>query len=185
VKTRLISYAPLATTVMAVLSLVRVPGVAQNKPDEKKYCIGCSADGKTTPRMSDGHPDLNGFWNDISGAVGAPGGLGNNIAGRAADGSVLFDFAGASFNASGATDSSTAGKPNDYGTAAYKNLSQPSYKPEYAARVQKIADETFGVANALDPQYNCRPLGVPRSWSAMQVIQTPQVIAFLYESAPG
>src|SRR5262249_8710330 len=30
----------------------------------KPSCIGCSADGKTTPRTSDGHPDLSGFWNN-------------------------------------------------------------------------------------------------------------------------
>jgi hypothetical protein len=153
--------------------------VAQSSaPAGKPACIGCSSDGKTTPQAPDGHPDLSGFWNDTEG-------VGNNIAGRAADGSVLFDFAGAGLNPDGSTSSSTVGKPNDYGTAQYKGLSQPSYKPEYAARVKKIADDTFGVANPLDPQYTCNPLGIPRSWSAFHVVQTPQVIALIYESAPG
>jgi hypothetical protein len=160
-------------------SFISRPAAAQNGgPDGKAFCIGCSVDGKATPRAADGHPDLNGFWNDTSG-------VGNNISGRGPDGSVLFDFAGAGLNADGATSSSTPGKPNDYRTDQYKNLSQPSYKPEYAAKVNKIADETFGVANSSDPQYTCNPLGLPRSWSAMHIVQTPQVIALIYESAPG
>src|SRR6266446_7959736 len=52
-KTRLISYSALAATVMAMLSLVLIPGVARNKPDdEKKWCVACSVDGKTTPRTA-------------------------------------------------------------------------------------------------------------------------------------
>ena len=35
----------------------------------KPGCIGCSVDGKTAPRTSDGHPDLNGYW---SGAAPNP-----------------------------------------------------------------------------------------------------------------
>jgi hypothetical protein len=174
-----LSAAVLLVLGFAMLSVPSQPAAAQNgAPAGKPTCIGCSVDGKTTPRAADGHPDLSGFWNDTAG-------LGNNIAGRGGDGSVLFDFAGAGLNEDGATSSSTPGKPNDYGTDFYKNLSQPPYKPEYAAKVKKIADETFGVANALDPQYTCNPLGIPRSWSAMHIVQTPQVIALLYESAPG
>src|SRR5271170_2408777 len=30
-------------------------------------CIGCSKDGKTTPRLPDGHPDLNGYWANTQG----------------------------------------------------------------------------------------------------------------------
>ncbi len=61
----------LVTVLAGISPLILVPAVAQNsapvgKPDgsndAKRSCIGCSADGKTTPRTPDGHPDLNGFW---------------------------------------------------------------------------------------------------------------------------
>src|ERR1700674_3455006 len=54
-------------------------------------CIGCSVDGKTTPRTPDGHPDLSGHWGGLSGGAD-PGG--NHISERSPDGSVLFDFGG-------------------------------------------------------------------------------------------
>jgi hypothetical protein len=84
----------LVTVLAGISPLVLVPAVAQNsapveKPDgsndAKRSCIGCSADGKTTPRTPDGHPDLNGFW------YYPPG---TNLSARSADGSVLFDLGG-------------------------------------------------------------------------------------------
>src|SRR5579864_7306194 len=73
--------------------------LAQNAPsDSKAACIGCSVDGKTTPRMADGHPDFNGFW-------GGAGGLAN-VTAKNADGSVLFDFAGGVVDSEGRTLSS-------------------------------------------------------------------------------
>src|SRR5580765_7054169 len=72
-------------------------GAARNAP-----CIGCSVDGKTTPRTPDGHPDLNGHW----GGGGEDDGSGPNIVKRSADGSVLFDFAGNDLDENGNPTSS-------------------------------------------------------------------------------
>ena len=153
--------------------------VAQNGVVESP-CIGCSKDGKTTPRLPDGHPDLNGFWNNMAG-------VGNNIAARGNDGSLLFDFAGEGLGADGATLSSTPGEPNKYGSQAYNSLSQPPYKPEYDAKVKALVDNNqYGATLNDDPQMECKPLGVPRgSVGAMHIIQTAQVIGILYENAPG
>jgi hypothetical protein len=59
------------------------------------------------------------------------------------------------------------------------------------AKVKEIADTEFGDASPLDPQYDCKPLGIPRGAlrgsndPAMQVVQNSQVVAFLYEDRPG
>jgi hypothetical protein len=49
----------------------------------------------------------------------------------------------------------------------------------------------YGDASPLDPQYDCKPYGVPRGslrgagGYAMQIVQNSQMIAFLYEDRPG
>jgi len=180
-KSRLIGVSAAMIVLMGVFFLVSRFAMAQNGgPFAKPACVGCSVDGKTTPRLSDGHPDLNGFWNNMAG-------VGNNIVARADNGSVLFDFAGEGLGPDGATASSTPGDPNKYGSQAYNNLSQPPYKPEYAAKVKALVDnEQYGATLNEDPQMECKPLGVPRgSVGTMQIVQTTQVMALLYENAPG
>ncbi len=69
----------------------------------------------------------------------------------------------------------------------------PSYKPEYMAKVNEIAKTMYGDTTSLDPQMDCKPLGVPRSmlrgsgglYGAFQIVQTPQVVAILFESSQG
>ena len=59
----------------------------------------------------------------------------------------------------------------------------PSYKPEYQAKVKAIVDSQIGASTPLDPQYDCKPMGVPRaSMNAIQIVQTPKLIVILYES---
>ena len=148
----------------------------------KAACIGCSVDGKTTPRMPDGHPDLNGFWDDRDGG-------GVDLAERLEDGSVLFDLGGrlptnpARRNPARATSGAADSAPT----------LNPSYKPEYMAKVEAIAATMYGGTTTLDPQLDCTPLGVPRSmfrgpgrlYGAFQIVQTPQVVAILLESSQG
>ena len=63
---------------------------------------------------------------------------------------------------------------------------QPSYKPEYMAKVKQVAASMYNGTSALDPQMDCRPMGIPRAGiGSMQVVQTPQQIAILYEGAPS
>src|ERR1700689_5200422 len=81
----------MAATAVLVLN-VASRSAAQNansngNPDGKPTCIGCSVDGKTTPRVPDGHPDLGGFWDDQEGG-------GNNLGTSPQDGSILFDLGG-------------------------------------------------------------------------------------------
>jgi hypothetical protein len=158
--------------------LVPRPAAAQNssvvaKPDatsKKALCIGCSVDGKTTPRTADGHPDLSGLWN-------------NNIVGGAynktADGSSYFDFGG------GQRDPEVVA----LNRVAPDKISQPDYKPEYAAKVKAIMDVTYGASTAQDPQMDCKPLGVPRVFLllgfGMQIVVAPDMMVMMYETNTG
>ena len=59
------------------------------------------------------------------------------------------------------------------------------------AKVKAIGDAMYGDASPLDPQYECKPYGVPRGslrgggGYAMQIVQNAKVVAFLYEDRPG
>jgi hypothetical protein len=116
-------------------------------------CVGCSVDGKTTPRMPDGHPDFNGFWNgQVNGGI-------HSLTENAPDGSILFDFGGGN---------AAAGDQPRPAAARGPSISDdnPSYKPEFAAKVKAIVDQQYGDSTSDDPQYDCKPLGVPRAMSA-------------------
>lgn len=185
---RLVGYLTAATALAALSLLVSVPVASQNgapatsqakrnigkpdsakeaaKPSPKKPCIGCSVDGKTTPRTRDGHPDLSGYWINPR----------NDLTKRAADGSLLYDFGGGQY---------AKKLPDGY---TFNGLvlrpTQPKYKAEYAARVKAIVDGTYGPSTPEDPQYDCKSMGVPRSHvPPFQFFQTPEALAILYESS--
>jgi len=163
---------------VAATLFTSTPAASQSKaPSGKASCIGCSVDGKTTPRLPDGHPDLTGYWNN-----GQAGGASTRQFERSNDGSILFDF-GTNFNG------------DDYGgrqpcaandeTPRCLDPNEPPYKPEYMAKVKEIAATEYANTTALDPQMDCKPLGVPRAGlGGMEIVQGPQSVAILYESAP-
>lgn len=46
---------------------------------------------------------------------------------------------------------------------AYKNLSEPSYKPGYAPKIKVMVDwDQYGSSSRADPMFACKPRGVPR-----------------------
>jgi hypothetical protein len=96
---------------------------------------------------------------------------------RYPDGSIIFDF------------STEYNEENGIGRLCQdqscQDKNQPSYNAEYMDKVKKIAATQFGGTTPLDPAHDCRPPGVPRAGiGAIHVVQTPQVTAILYESAP-
>lgn len=137
----------------------KLPDIVQSNEELQKLYLQSPLALMRTPRTSDGHPDLNGFWyNDLG-----------NLGTRDANGSVKFDLGGA-------RDRS---KP----PRKYPEPSEPSYKPEYAAKIKGIVEGQYGPTTTDDPNFDCLPSGVPRaSTGPLQIVQTPKVVVILYES---
>jgi len=134
------------------------PGVASNEELQKLY-QALPIGKMRTPRQADSHPDLSGLWVNPFAALSE----------KDADGSVTFNIGGAR--------NSIAPPPK------YPEPTEPAYKPEYAAKVKAIVDSQTGASTPLDPQYDCKPMGVPRaSMNAIQIVQTPKLTVILYES---
>jgi hypothetical protein len=159
----------MGASLLAVILFVPKAAFSQAGSDAKLPCIGCSVDGKTTPRTADGHPDLSGFWN-------GGGGGGGQFAQRAPNGSILYEF---SVDFDEATKVCT---PDD----CPQQPNQPPYKTEYMAKVKAIGDTEYVGTTPLDPEFECLPHGIPRAGvRGVQILQTPRAIALLYEGAPS
>ncbi len=171
---RLIRNAIVVATAMAYLAFVPF-SPAQDKAADAKAA-------KTTPRSMEGHPGLSGVW--AQAVAGIPGygkepvGEAGNLT-RTADGSVLFLYGGAE------AQNPVPGAAPRVAPAR----SEPSYKPEYAAKVKDILATVYGSSTALDPIMDCKPLGVPRTGVGveehLQIIQHPNIVALLWENDPG
>ena len=170
-KTRFLGFSAITVLVLGGL-LLSSTRAAQNANSPKP-----APDTQATPRLTDGHPDFGGFWGgggdeDAAPATTSTGpqNLGNHDLTRTADGSILFLYLGA----------------DGYEGPIPLKANQPPYKPEYMAKVKAIADTKYGGTTSLDPQMECKPLGIPRaSVGNMQIVQTTKTMAIMYEAAPG
>lgn len=137
----------------------KLPDVVQSNEELQKLYLDSPWAKMPTPKAPDGHPDLSGYWyNDLG-----------NLGTRDAQGNVKFDLGGAR----------NRSKP----PRKYPQPSEPSYKPEYAAKVKSIVDGQYGPTTTSDPNFDCTPSGVPRgSTGPLQVVQTPKTVVILYES---
>jgi len=175
------------------LSLLSSPAGAQSG---QAAASAAKAASLPTPRTPDGHPDFSGFYNLVDIYHGDPKEEkpGQHVVNRAENGSVFFDYGGA--NGGGGEEGNTRVRQTQNGKVNMLDRTciscdEPPYKPEYMAKVKAIGDAMYGDASPLDPQYDCKPYGVPRGslrgggGYAMQIVQNAQVIAFLYEDRPG
>jgi hypothetical protein len=166
---RFVSSAAVLVAVIGACIFASKPSVAQSGPAKDK-AVCCSTNDelqkmylslpqakKPTPRASDGHPDLSGFYDNPFVSSGE----------KKSDGSIDFTLGG---NAGGLK-------------YHWPEPTEPSYKPEYDAKVKAIVATQYGASTADDPQYDCKPMGVPRaSMVPLEIVQTPKMVVVLYES---
>ena len=124
------------------------------------------AEAMPTPKTSDGHPDLNGYW-AFDGLAIALNVLGTQKV--TLDGKVSV-----------ALSEDVEHKTNLEGVARRK--ANVNARPVYKADSKGKADENFERAAFLDPSYKCMPLGVPRLGTPAEIVQTPNALYFLYNS---
>jgi hypothetical protein len=118
----------------------------------------------TTPRMSDGKPDLNGVWDN-------GGGIDFLKPQTRANGSICVTGCAAPTSAAAAA----APAPAPVGTA------RPRYKPEFAARVDDLKKRQ----QKEDPVLHCQPPGLPRLGPPDKIVQNAREIIFLYDDVSG
>ena len=116
----------------------------------------------STPRLADGHPDLNGLWNIT----------GNNVF-------IKSDDPLASNLAS--RDASLLNFERDFSLARRADQNKPIYKHEFWEKVQKLDQN----GNSEDPSYGCMPGGVPRIGPPLKIVQTMKELVFLYITPPA
>jgi len=134
-------------------------------------------DNATTPRMADGHPDLNGWW----------GGGGGGFAG----GRTLADLTDEKGNvylqlnarSQGSALGTTTGQlaenfERDSGVAQRADPNKPIYKAEFWEKVQTLDIN----GNHEDPTFRCGPAGVPRMGFPNKIVMNPSEVVFLYDA---
>src|SRR6266850_8533393 len=147
----------IASFALVLAALVALPAAAQQRPAAPAAPPDDPAK-KATPKLADGHPDLNGYW-----AIG-----------RGPDTPVNSEFG----------ERNPYIKRGDARNAAaqYADPNQPPYKPELKAKVEDLAKNESKV----DTAFFCKPGGVPRVGPPHSIVQAPGMpIVFLYEVVAG
>jgi hypothetical protein len=124
---------------------------------------GSSASAKT-PRLADGHPDLNGIW---SYAIDLP----PTALKKEVNGKVIVN----------ALDQSARRPARTPVTGALPSTPAPSYKPDLREKVKHLAENE----SKLDKVFYCGKPGVPRIGSPRRIIQLPGEVVFFYEDISG
>ncbi|PCJ39789.1 MAG: hypothetical protein COA71_12950 [SAR86 cluster bacterium] len=125
----------------------------------------------TTPRNSEGHPDLSGHW--AAPSVGGGGGFfGSGVLSENENGEInIFpEFINNTFV--NAQDVANVDRRREN-----KSL-RPVYKPEH----QVQADVYFENSDLNDPGYGCGLPGVPRIGMPTEIVQTDDTVYLLYEN---
>ncbi len=122
--------------------------------------IGAAAvSGQDTPRMANGHPDLNGLWYRRVPPVPPVQKVGASI--------IL--------------NSKAPRDPNAPLPATAYRPGMPKYKPELLAKVKALDENQVNE----DPSLGCGPPGLPRLGPPQRIVQTSRDLAILYEDLNG
>ena len=127
-----------------------------------------------TPRVAGGHPDLSGMW-------GGGGGGGGNAARPDEKGNLVVLQRGRPCSATQVETGNCAPGVNferDSGVMQRMGPEIPMYKPEFWERVQYL--DRNGTQE--DPEFHCKPAGVPRMGPPAKIVQTPTELVLLYAS---
>jgi hypothetical protein len=118
-----------------------------------------------TPHMTDGHPDLTGFW--------APAGWGYAVT----QGKLSRDGKTYYTQRQEEAPSQTAQKATELKKRT-EGTNLPPYKPELVAKVKDLAEHQ----NTKDPAFYCAPKGFPRVGPPTEIIENPKTLVFLYDT---
>jgi hypothetical protein len=117
------------------------------------------------PRTADGHPDLNGTWDNGSGI----------------DFIKPQHLANGSVCVSGCDPAPAVAKASPPPRAARPPRNFPKYKPEYLEKVAHLEKNQVQE----DPVLHCRSPGLPRIGPPDKIIQQDKQIVFLYDDVSG
>ena len=143
---------------LALLVVTAPAATAQQRPAAPAAPAAADPTKKPTPKLPDGHPDLNGYW-----AIS-----------RGPDTPVNSEFG----------QRNPFIKRGDWRNAkeAYADPNQPPYKPELRAKVEDLAK----TESKTDTAFFCKPGGVPRIGPPHAIVQAPGMpIVFLYQLGAG
>ena len=121
---------------------------------------------KPVPRLSDGHPDLNGTWDNGSGIDFVQ-------PQKSADGSVCI---------AGCQPVAAAPPPRPpppSGRTPAANF--PHYRPQFLAKVKDLDKRQVEA----DPVLRCKNPGLPRIGPPDKIVQAPGQMVFLYDDVSG
>jgi hypothetical protein len=124
-----------------------------------------------TPRTANGHPDLSGMWGG--------GGGGGGAAKPDEKGNLTVLQRGRPCSQAQVDSGQCAPGVNferDSGVTQRMGPEIPMYKPEFWERVQYL--DRNGTQE--DPEFHCKPAGVPRMGAPAKIVQTPTELIFLY-----
>jgi len=132
-----------------------------------------AAPDKPVPRLADGHPDLNGTWDNGSG-------IDFVRPEKSADGSVcVAGCPPAPAPAAQQTSSKTPAAPPPPRTSPQPDV--PKYKPEFLSKVHNLDKNQVRT----DPVLRCKSPGLPRIGPPDKIVQTPNQMVFLYDDVSG
>ena len=145
-------------------------GIPPATPQGGGRAGGAAPQNVPTPRTPDGHPDLSGMWG------GGGGGGGGDKPDEKGNLTVLFkqrtcskqqfDLGNCAPGVNFERDSGVEQRMDPI----------PMYKPEFWAQVQDY--DRNGAQ--YDPEFHCKPAGVPRMGPPSKIVQTPAELIFLY-----
>jgi hypothetical protein len=148
----------LLTLVLIAAALTPVAAQPQRQQPAPAAAAAADPSKKPTPKLADGHPDLNGYW-----AIS-----------RGPDTPVNSEFG----------QRNPFIKRGDWRNAkeAYADPNQPPYKPELKAKVEELAR----TESKTDTAFFCKPGGGPRLGPPHAILQAPGMpIVFLYQLGAG